>query len=243
MISAREESLGACNMLPLISDFIGAGTPNCTSRDTPLHVYNDLGHRCKSITQIDTSNYILFTGCSHTQGVGLELEDSYPYVTSKLLNSDYYNLGIGGSGCDVMMYNLMTWLHKFDHKPKLLVVQWPFELRYVRQITENNKNIQTEGSWSKDIYLDFMLNGDRVGYFSLRTKLYIKLLENINIPKIYVSFPEYNRHLQDYIEFQDIDKAQDNQHLGPKSHRLLSEKIVDKYLNVVTYSNTRGQSD
>lgn len=228
-------------MLTLGPDFICAGTPNAISGDTPVNVYNELGHRCKSITQIDTANYILFTGCSHTQGIGLELEDSYSYVTSKLLNSDYYNLGIGGSGCDVMMYNLLTWLNKFDHKPKLLVIQWPFQLRYSRQSNQGIDNIQTEGSWSSDIYLDFMMNGDRVGYFSLRTRLYLKLLENIKIPKIYVSFPEYNRHLQDYIVFQELDRAQDNQHLGPLSHRILSEKIADKYLNVDVYSTNRRE--
>lgn len=229
-------------MLTLGDDFICAGTPNCTANGTPNNdVYNDLGHRCKSISDIDTNNYILFAGCSHTEGAGLSTEDSFPYVTSQLLNSDYYNLGVRGSGCDVMMYNLLTWLHKFDHKPKLIVIQWPFHLRYVRNIKGDDNSLQTEGSWSKDIYLDFMMNGDRVGYFSLRTQLYLKLLQNIKIPQIHISFPEYNRHLKDYITFQEVDKATDNQHLGPNSHRLLSEKIADKYLNAKLTDDIRGQ--
>lgn len=234
-------------MLTLGDDFICAGTPNCTANGTPNNdVYNDLGHRCKSISDIDTNNYILFAGCSHTEGAGLSTEDSFPYVTSQLLNSDYYNLGVGGSGCDVMMYNLLMWLNKYEHKPKLLVIQWPFHLRYARQLNEND--VQTEGSWSKDIYLDFMLNGDRVGYFSLRTKLYMKLLENIKIPQIYISFSEYNRHVENYINFQQLDNASDGQHLGPKSHKLLAERIVeyynqnaDKYLNAKLTDDIRGQ--
>ncbi len=228
-------------MLTLEKDFIRGGSPNKTLHDYTTDLYNELGHRCKSISNIDTNNYILYTGCSHTEGVGLHLENSYPYITSQLLNCDYYNLGVGGSGCDVMMYNLLTWLHKFDHKPKLIVIQWPFHLRYVRKIKADDNILQTEGSWSKDIYLDFMLNGDRVGYFSLRTQLYLKLLQNINIPQIHISFSEYNRHLEDYIIFQEVDKALDNQHLGPESHRLLSGKIVDKYLNARHIDNIRGQ--
>ena len=35
--------------------------------------YNEYGHRSKNISDIDLDNYILFTGCSHTEGVGLEL--------------------------------------------------------------------------------------------------------------------------------------------------------------------------
>ena len=42
--------------------------------------WNSTGHRCKEISDIDLSNYILTIGCSHTVGVGLELEKSYPYV-------------------------------------------------------------------------------------------------------------------------------------------------------------------
>lgn len=227
-------------MLRFTNDFISVGYPYMVSPGNPVFTYNENGHRSKPLSVLDKSNYILFLGCSHTEGYGLEVEETYPHVTSKLLGLDYYNLGIGGSGCDVMMYNLLTWLHKFEHKPKLLVIQWPFHLRYIRQSNEGIYNLQTEGNWSKDLYLDFLLNGDRVGYFSLRTRLYIKLLENIKIPKIYVSFPEYNRQLEDYIVFQELDKALDNQHLGPKSHRLLSQKIADKYLNVDIYSDIRG---
>lgn len=238
-------------MLRINDGFIGTGYPNMiSSTTTEVYNYNEYGHRCKSLDQLDKNNYILFAGCSHTEGVGLSVEDTYPYITSNYLKSDYYNLGVGGSGCDVMIHNTLLWLHKFDHKPKLLVIQWPFELRYIRESTVDEKFVETEGSWSKDNYLDFMLLGDSVGYFPLRTKLYIKLLSEIKIPKIYISFTSYNRHLTNYITFQNLDKANDNQHLGPLSHKFLAENIynvyikkTDKYLNVDTYSTTRGQSD
>jgi hypothetical protein len=45
---------------------------------------NSLGHRCNDADKIDLNNYILFTGCSHTEGVGLELEKTYP--KSKIRN-------------------------------------------------------------------------------------------------------------------------------------------------------------
>lgn len=227
-----------------INDFISANQSNFVEENFGhSYSYNENGHRTKPLKQLDTSNYILFTGCSHTEGTGLSVEETYPYVTSKLLGMDYYNLGAKGSGCDIMFYNIFTWLNKFVHKPKLIVVQWPYQLRYARYNTPDNITISKEGNWSQDKYKDFMLLGDRVGYFDLRTHLYDNLLKQIDIPKVYVSFPIFNIKIQDYISFDTIDKAHDNKHNGPKSHRLLSEKIVDKYLNVDTYSNTRGQSD
>lgn len=234
-------------MLFFHNDFISAGNPNNTY-DAFGHSYilNENGHRCKSIDSIDKSNYILFAGCSHTKGDGLPIEETYPFITSKLLGMDYYNLAAGGAGCDVMFYNLFTWLHKYDHKPKLLILQWPFQLRYIRP---GENYIQPEGSWSKDKYLDFMLQGERVGYFSLRTTLYENLINLIKIPKIFVSFPDYRITISDYITFQGIDKAYDEQHNGPKSHKLLAELLVDKcklkydkYLNVDIHTSNRRES-
>ena len=42
----------------------------------------------------DQDNYILFIGCSHTMGVGLELEKTYPHILSEKLKMDYYNLAV-----------------------------------------------------------------------------------------------------------------------------------------------------
>ena len=60
---------------------------------TITYQYNEYGHRCKSIHDIDLDNYILFAGCSHTEGVGLELETTFPYLVSNQLGNDYYNMG------------------------------------------------------------------------------------------------------------------------------------------------------
>ena len=49
---------------------------------------NSNGHRCKNIDEIDLNNYILFIGCSHTEGIGLKLEDTYPYLLSNKLECD-----------------------------------------------------------------------------------------------------------------------------------------------------------
>ena len=80
---------------------------------------NENGHRCKSINDINLDNYILFAGCSHTLGIGLELDKTYPFMVSHLLGCDYYNLGMPGAGIDVLEYNLLMWFSKVKKNPKL----------------------------------------------------------------------------------------------------------------------------
>jgi hypothetical protein len=216
-------------MLYFCNDFICANKANVVIQTSELYNYNDNGFRCNSINSINTDNYILFAGCSHTEGLGLELYNSYPYITSQLLSSDYYNLGISGAGCDVVSYNLLTWLNKFNHKPKLIIVQWPYHLRY---ICKSNDILHCQGSWSTDIYSEFLILGDRIGYFDMRMLLAANLLKNIKIPQIHISFPEYHQQFNDTIDFITLDKANDNLHLGPKSHNLMAQKIADKWITM-----------
>ena len=80
------------------------------------YVRNKNGHRCNEL-EILKNEYILYTGCSHTEGIGIALEDSYAYISSKNLGTDYYNLGLGGSGIDAMIYNLSVWFAITPKKP------------------------------------------------------------------------------------------------------------------------------
>ena len=70
--------------------------------------FNSFGHRSKELNAVDLENYILFTGCSHTEGVGLELSKTYSNIASQNIGSDYYNLGLGSTGIDILMHNLIT---------------------------------------------------------------------------------------------------------------------------------------
>jgi len=114
-----------------------------------LYDYNNLGHRCKNFEDLDQDNYILFIGCSHTMGVGLELEKTYPYLLSEKLKMDYYNLAVPATGNDVLEYNLLTWIFKINKKPKLIVVQWPDQSRFM-EYDELRKRALECGAWNTD---------------------------------------------------------------------------------------------
>lgn len=86
--------------------------------------FNTHGHRSIELEELP-ENYFLITGCSHTLGVGLRLEDTYPFKLSELLQCQYYNLAMNGSGPDLTFFNTLIFLSKVKFKPKFVLIQWP----------------------------------------------------------------------------------------------------------------------
>lgn len=186
--------------------------------------YNQFGHRSKNIEDIDLTNYILFTGCSHTLGIGLELEKTYPHLVSSELQCDYYNLALGGSGIDTMTYNLVIWLNYVKIPPKILIIQWPHEVRFLTTGHEDLVNFHLPlRSFSEIINYDipkFMVSGDNIGYFTSREKLSSRL-----IGTCYTESDIINIRNSDLI---GLDHARDMMHCGIISNNFLAKKILDK---------------
>jgi hypothetical protein len=200
------------------------------------YVRNSNGHRCKDIEDIDLDNYILFTGCSHTEGIGLKLEDTYPYLMSKKLNIDYYNLAIGGSGIDTLSYNLMTWFSTVKKKPKFVVLQWTYHNRFVANtiIDKNTDNYELYGSWSTNNDVQNMLvSGDLCGYFEVKRDMMRILLKNvIDCPIIEVAYPNArfnpNIHGLPVAMYNKDYDARDYIHAGVDANIRYSEFILTK---------------
>ena len=108
-----------------------------------LYNRNSLGHRCKELDNID-DNFILFIGCSLTEGVGVCLEDTYTYKLAQELGMDYYNLGLAGSGADLLCENLSNWFINVKKIPKLVVIQWPAPNRHYQRFPEG---LTPVGAW------------------------------------------------------------------------------------------------
>ena len=85
--------------------------------------YNTRGHRCRDIEDINLKNYILFLGDNVSLGLDKNIEQTFPYMVSKKLNMDYYNLSIFNGGHDALKFNLLGWMHKFKAQcPKFIVI-------------------------------------------------------------------------------------------------------------------------
>jgi len=197
--------------------------------ESVTHKFNNFGHRCKNIDEVDLNNYILFIGCSNTLGLGNYVHDTYPYLISKKLNMDYYNLGLAGSGTDIHLHNLLVWT-KTIQKPKFIVWQWTTDARIA--CMKDNNFIYSAVPWVENIEIrDMLVLTDTLGHFKIRRKLANEILKLCDIPIIQIDvYPNENA-----MHFDKLDYSRDMRHFGPKSHQNITDCIYDYYLN--KYSN------
>lgn len=200
--------------------------PDWYYRTTEItYKYNSLGHRCKNIEDIDLDNYILFSGCSHVEGVGLELEKTFPYLVANELGMDYYNLGLGGSGIDVMAYNLIIWLNTVKKLPKAVVILWTYEARFAT-IQDNEltfhlpSNTDTKTGKFMSSSGKFMSLGNDINYFNSK-----KIFNSKIVNSCYSETKLIELESEDFVQY---DKARDFMHRGIVSQQMLAEKILTK---------------
>jgi hypothetical protein len=221
--------------MKFIKNFIGFEKPGTAYvRDGIHYRFNFLGHRCKNIEEINQDNYILFAGCSHTEGEGLQLETTYPYLTAKNLGLDYYNLGLSASGFDVLFYNVMMFLQNYK-KPKLLVLQYPDPNRF-SSVVHNSHLIVPHGSWDslhkENLATDIYLSGEELGLFQFRNFCLNRILDKyIDIPTVKLVFGNSKSYDSDAMRIEKLDYAVDNMHYGPETHQMCAELVCDKYQN------------
>lgn len=206
--------------MKLIGSFIGADSG-----------YNSLGHRCKELSELDLDNYILFTGCSHTLGEGLAIEQTFPFIVSKYLNTDYYNLGLSGSGIDSLLFNLWQWFNIVKSKPKFLFVQFPDYTRFCSIIDASN-NIIPRGNWDPSVK-KFIVDGVDNGFLNARKRMAIEQIKSLDIPIITFTHGSTIPYIDNDLRMKHIDYAQDGVHSGIESHKLFASILIemasDKY--------------
>lgn len=190
------------------------------------YTFNTHGHRCNELQDLDLNNYILFIGCSHTEGVGLHITDSFPHIVSHSLKTDYYNLGIRASGIDVQLHNLTTWMLRVKTPPKLLVWQWTLEPRITVKL--NTGEYEGLGSWStEEEHLDFLMAANAVGYSKTKREFASSIISNLPFPTIQIDV----NISPNTIYYRKTDFARDLLHFGPKSNKLISDTLINAINN------------
>ena len=106
------------------------------SIDTPQHdkEKNLLLFRCDEFKKEQNGKHVLFTGCSVTQGVGLELEEVwahklYTKISENEKVSGYYNLGVPATGIFFIVSNLFKYFNSYGN-PDAIFINLPDMLRF-----------------------------------------------------------------------------------------------------------------
>jgi hypothetical protein len=207
-----------------------------------FYSYNNYGHRSVEVDQLG-DNYILTTGCSITEGVGLAIEDTWSHIVAKHLGQNYYNLAVGGSGPYVVCRNIITFLSskEIDKHPNSIIIQWPFFARFFRVQKGIHLSHLCPASIESQEYYSALLKENDAFYINVfeRRSLFA-FLKNINytgkiVEMFRQNFEEVNLINYFPIEYinsiqvnrpDDVDFARDLGHPGSKSHKLYADRIL-----------------
>ena len=104
--------------------------------------YNEDFFRCDNFKKEHDGMHILFSGCSNTEGVGINIKDTwtdmlYSNLSKSIKTSGYFNLAKGGAGTQNIVSNFITYVDRYG-APDLLLVLHPNILRNYRWNDDRN---------------------------------------------------------------------------------------------------------
>lgn len=151
--------------------------------DPDTKYFNSRGHRCSEIEDIDLRNYILFAGDNVAVDFQNEIEKTYPYLISKILGMDYYNLAIFNGGVECLKFNLLSWLAKIKQQPKLIIISTEFLNSFV--VGDKNYENITACDLLNPTITDIFNRGNYNGFFAARNIMFDKLAHKASNVQIY----------------------------------------------------------
>lgn len=196
-------------------------------------------------------NKLIFFGCSHTAGIGHELKNTtYPFILSKMLDYEYINLGVDGSG----NYQIEDRLSELSISGGKLVIQFSDIYRYrfilnsqvyPRPIAEKNigefkiYNIPHNYKDSKFVNEENLV----YNFQNIVTRLVIRLRDSNN--KFLITYTPHfeNESILQTLEFmygfkefvaitgRQCDTVSDG-HYGPMTHKRWAEGLYQRWIEL-----------
>lgn len=95
--------------------------------------YNKNWYRCDPFTKDHDGLHVLFAGCSNTEGVGQDIENTWSHMLYNELSKDYkmsgyFNIGKGGYGWQKIISATMNYIRDYG-KPDVLFINHPNLIR------------------------------------------------------------------------------------------------------------------
>lgn len=103
------------------SSFTRSGSDNS---DLNTYTYNEDGYRGDSIKN---PIHLLAVGCSHTEGVDVSDNETWPYYTAKSLGITHVNAGFTGRSNDYISRTVVDLVKKYQ--PKIVSVMYTYTFR------------------------------------------------------------------------------------------------------------------
>ena len=181
------------------------------------YTFNSYGFRSDEFS-LDPG--VMFLGCSHTAGVGLPLESTWPYLVSSQLGLKRFNLGISSTSNDTAFRLGHNWIPQL--KPKLVILLAPDSNR--SELHSYIDVIENLGAWT-DYYGNYWKQ-----WQTHKTNTDMNFLKNILATKQICSEHSIKfLHLDiENFRFVTDERARDLLHFGTANHK----EIADHFLSL-----------
>ncbi len=163
---------------------------------------NSNGHRCKEIKEVlgddlQFSKYFLILGDNACLHMHKPIEETWPYLLSKQINYQYYNLAIMNGGLECVRHNLFNWLHVYS-KPKMIYMSCEWANNFLG-VDYDDETTQEASKLA-----------DEAGYWIGRRRMFSMLLDQIDVP-IYLIMGPNDEYIArtDSINVLELDHSDD----------------------------------
>ena len=218
------------------------------TEDNVTYDINNHGFRHPDVF-VESTNSIVFLGCSITFGIGVNYEETFAYKVAEHFSMDCINLGQPGSTINACYRHAKVWLPII--KPAMVVLLYPNPSR--RELWQGN-DFTHVGNWSgktKPEYEEIYLRNNDMNEKILFEDAYLDAIKGIVNPKkkayrstvqiltapAYKIHSEYLQTVGQSIMEQEVDDIQgttreeapvgrDLLHPGPKIHTSLAHQII-----------------
>ena len=196
--------------------------------------FNELGFRGDSLKHYQNSKKKFLTfGCSHTFGVGNELENTWAQLVSNDINYSYINCGIQGISNDTISRAVLSYTEFL--KPDFVIVLHTYPHRREYTTSEGRKcSYKPDGKWDfwetthgNEIHdsITFIQNDANDLDNQHRNMMLIKYyLKSLNVPLL-----QYT--LEDYQRLQVDNDLVGSGHAGIETNKSFSIKVINDYRN------------
>jgi hypothetical protein len=188
---------------------------NWTDSSITYH-FNSEGFRDE---EFDSRPAGIALGCSHTQGIGVDLPHCWPVQLGQLLNQKIWNLGIGGAALDTCYRILEYWIQHLDVKFVTCLV--PDISRYELYYENNWNNItsfMTIPTWLEPYQKNWIVCEENGQLNQRKNLLAMQQICNCHgVPLFYITNP--------FDTWTSPGDGRDLMHYGPVFQKYLANKM------------------
>lgn len=226
--------------------------PNPYTEDSITYKYNEYAFRCDSFVPSD--HRLVFLGCSHIEGSGLPLEETFSYQVyneiKKRIGKEfpYWNLGLGSCGLDSMIRCYYHFHEKL--RPQVVITVFPcYRLEYfeekwysalinndIRKIFSKNPYLSQSNVMEYNIeknlmILDLLLEKNKTLF--IWDKWDNEIYKNVNVHLLNNFKNNINAWETVLSNSRGFPLARDGLHQGKKFNDDFAKVILDKYGDMI----------